>query len=143
MQVVFENMETGTNHLYPEMPCLPRAGEKLTLYREDDEPVLDGVVEAVGWSVGDCGQSIFVYVNPGRSFYPHALKSLHHTHQKILLLFYRDGKTLKEMRRELGLSSRERVRTILEAAKNNLLKEILSASRLDSISDRTKEEVDG
>ena len=60
-QVIFQNNETLTQHLYRPgfmFQHLPRIGEEISLYGDDDdEPILDGIVQSVSWVFGPAMES--------------------------------------------------------------------------------------
>ena len=72
-QIIFENLETLTQHLYPSgfmFQHLPRIGEEVAIYDEEtDEDIIHGVVENVNWSLGrdmesENDYSVFIYIRP-------------------------------------------------------------------------------
>lgn len=62
-QVIFENLDTKTEYVYPSgLPHLPRTGETITIWDDDGEPILDGTVESVNWSMTDDGYTVIIQV---------------------------------------------------------------------------------
>jgi len=72
-QIIFENLETLTQHLYPPdfmFQHLPRIGEEIMIYDEEtDKDIIHGVVENVSWSLGrnmerENDYSVFIHIRP-------------------------------------------------------------------------------
>lgn len=68
LQVIFENRKTETHHNFHTsivFPHLPRMGEVVSLYRgDDDEPILNGIVREVRWSICEDEYAVFLSVEP-------------------------------------------------------------------------------
>lgn len=61
--VIFEDLNTATEYEYPDgLPHLPRTGETLTIWDDDGEPILDGTVASVRWSMIDDGFTVIIQV---------------------------------------------------------------------------------
>jgi hypothetical protein len=71
-QVIFQNNETLMQHLYRPgfmFQHLPRIGEEVSIYGDDDETVLEGIVQNVSWGIGRAMEnendySVFICVDP-------------------------------------------------------------------------------
>ena len=72
-QVIFQNNETLMQHLYRPgfmFQHLPRIGEEISLYGDDDdEIILDGIVQNVRWGIDRAMEtandySVFICVDP-------------------------------------------------------------------------------